>query len=1293
MPLAPFHPTLRAWFEGRFGAPTAAQARAWPLVGAGRHVLVAAPTGSGKTLAAFLAGVDGLLREGAELGDGTRLLYVSPLRALSSDVERNLHGPLAELRELDPDLPQVRVLARTGDTSPSRRAAMRRRPPHILVTTPESLYVLLTSEGGRGMLATVRTVIVDEIHALLGDKRGAHLALSLERLDLCAGREVQRVGLSATQRPIEDVARFLGGVGREVACVDEGHLRELDLAIEAPAAPLATVCSHEQWEVVYRRLSELVREHRTTLLFVQTRKLAERVSAHLRRILGDAAVACHHSSLARERRLEAEQRLKAGELSALVATASLELGIDIGSIDLVCQIGTVPSIATLLQRVGRAGHSLARTPKGRLFPLTTEELVCAAALVRAVRAGELDRTPQPRAPLDILAQQVVAECVALDRDQRQLFEALTRAWPYRALSFEDFCAVLALHAGGPRALLHLDGVRGRVRATRRARLPAVTSGGAIPDTADYPVVLDPEGTVVGTVHEDFAVEASGGDVFQLGNASWRVLGIQGGKLRVADAQGAPPSLPFWLGEAPARTRELSREVGAVRERALEPGCLAREPGLPQALAREIEEHVAEGARVLGCVPTPSRVVFERFFDESGGTQLVVHACFGGRVNRALGFALRKRFCRRFGFELQAAAGEDAIVLSLGPQHAFPLEEVPDYLRSGTVAELLRQAVLPTPMFAARWRWNVGRALLVPRFQGGRRVPAPLLRMRAEDELARAFPDALACGENLPAGDLSIPLEHPLVRQTLEDCLSEAMDVEGLRAVLEGMRSGAIEVVLRDTPEPSAFARAVLAIRPYGFLDDAPLEERRTQAVARRRVLDPRTADTLGQLDPEAVERVREEAWPRPTSAEEVHEALSWMGYATDAEAEAWAAWLAELRAQGRVSLEQGRWLASEAPRDAASLWAGRLAALGPLETDDPALLELEARGQVLRVRLGGRPAWCDRRLLARIHRYTLETLRSKIRPVAPAAFLRFLAHWQYLAPDARLEGPGGVAQVVRRLAGFEAPAAAFERELVAPRVEGYRPEWLDQLAFEGFLAWGRLWGSSRVAPPSAPICLFPREDARLWTGLAGVAERGSLTWPAAAALAVLERDGASFTQDLERGAGLLPSDLERGLRELVSAGLATADSFASLRQLLLPASRRGRALRPPGRWSAFRLAVPAPPPADQVARRLLERYGVLFRRLLERERLPVPWRDLVRELRTLELRGEVRGGRFVDAVGGEQFALAEAIPALRSAAAAGGSGPLEVASTDPLNLAGILTPQARVTAAARRRVVVLGAAS
>ena len=962
--LAPFHPAVQNWFASRLGEPTPPQRDGWPRIREGLHTLIAAPTGSGKTLAAFLSAIDSLIRQGVDLPDETQVLYVSPLRALSNDVQKNLQGPLAEIKEMDPSVPEVRVLVRTGDTPSAERTAMAKRPPHILVTTPESLYILMGSDSGRKMLSTVRTVIVDEIHALVRDKRGSHLALSLERLEALVGRPVQRVGLSATQKPLEDVGRFLVGAGRDCTLVDAGTFRQLDLAIEIPPSALSTVCSHEQWEEIYGRIAELVREHKTTLVFVNTRKMAERIAAQLTKLLGEDAVTSHHGSLSRERRLDAEARLKAGKLRALVATASLELGIDIGDVDLAIQVGATRSIATFLQRVGRAGHALQRIPKGRLFPLTVDELVEGAALLRCIRGSILDRTPMPPRPLDILAQQIVAACVSEDWEERALFDRIRRSWPYRDLSRQEFDSVVALHTEGRRALLHRDGVNARLMGSRRARLTALLSGGAIPDTADYQVRLEPEGTLVGTVNEDWAIESSGGDVFQLGNASWRVLRVEPGIVRVADAKGAPPSLPFWLGEAPGRTRELAAEIATLREE-----CGAQESdnaaflratcgeALPEGAAMQIAEYVEEGRRVLRAVPTQKRVILERFFDESGGMQLVVHAPFGSRINRAWGLALRKKFCVGFGFELQAAANEEAIVLSLGPQHSFPLEEVFDYLHPESARDVLIQALLASPLFETRWRWNAQRSLLLERSRGGKRVPAPLLRMRATDLLAAAFPQVLACPETLPGGPIPVPMEHPIVRQTIEDCLTEAMDVEGFLEVLRGLRDGSIEKLAVDTVEPSAFARGILNSQPYTFLDDAPLEERRTQAVLSRRVLDAKTSDQIGNLDPEAIARVREEAWPQPADVEEVHEALLWMGYVNVEEGGPWQAWLDELSASGRVLREGDRWFAAEASRDPKAVLRGRMEALGPVFSDDPLLLALEGEGVVLHlVSRGGRKA-------------------------------------------------------------------------------------------------------------------------------------------------------------------------------------------------------------------------------------------------------------------------------------------------------------------------------------------------
>src|SRR5712691_6262757 len=897
MPLSGFHPAVVRWFSARFAEPTEPQRRAWPVIQAGRDALIAAPTGSGKTFAAFLAAIDSLIRQGqgGALRGETQVVYVSPLKALSNDVQKNLAEPLAEIRRTLGELGladvEVRALVRTGDTPAAERQEMVRRPPHILVTTPESLYLILTSERARDMLRSVRTVIVDEIHAVARDKRGSHLALSLARLDALVGKRPQRIGLSATQRPIEEIAQFLVGTAQPLpTIVDAGHIRTLDLELEIPASPLEAVMSAEVWEEVNTRIAELITQHRTTLVFVNTRRLAERLTMHLSERIGADHVTSHHGSLSREKRFEAEERLKRGELKALVATASLELGIDIGSVDLVIQVGSTRSIATLLQRVGRAGHSLGAVPKGRIFALSRDELIECAALVRATREGRLDRLIIPDKPLDILAQQIVAAAAGEEWDEDALYERVRSAYPYRDLTRKEFDDVVQMLAEGfttrrgrRSAHIHYDGINKKLKGRRGARIAAITSGGAIPDLGDYRVILEPTETFVGTLNEDFAIESSPGDIFQLGNTSYQIVKVESGQVRVADAKGQPPTLPFWLGEAPGRTNELSEEVSRLRQdvadRLDDPPAamqwLADTIGINEAGARTIVEYLGATRQILGTIPTQQCLVLERFFDEAGGMQLVLHAPFGSRINRAWGLALRKRFCRSFNFELQAAATEDAIILSLGPQHSFPLEDVFQYLKPATAEHLLVQAMLDAPMFGSRWRWNATRALAVLRARGGKKVPTPLQRMDAEDLVAAVFPDQLACPENL-VGDREIP-DHPLVNQTIRDCLTEAMDLAGLLRLLEAMERGELRLEARDTPEPSPLAHEILNAKPFAFLDDAPLEERRTQAVLTRRAAGDKTAEEFGTLDQAAIDRVKEEAWPDPTSADELHDALMVMG--------------------------------------------------------------------------------------------------------------------------------------------------------------------------------------------------------------------------------------------------------------------------------------------------------------------------------------------------------------------------------------------------------------------------------
>ncbi len=1330
MPLSPFLPPIQSWFETHLGTPTDAQARGWKAIRSGRNCLIAAPTGSGKTLAAFLWSIHQLAAQGANLRDRCEVVYISPLKALGNDIQKNLQLPLEGIREGNFAIPEIRVAVRSGDTTQSERASMLRKPPHILVTTPESLYLLLTSNKGREMLSGVKTVIVDEIHALCSNKRGTHLSLSLERLAALGG-EFQRIGLSATQKPIAKVAQFLVGVERECEIIDTGHLRNLDVAISLPPSSLQTVCSHEVWDEIYEQIVEMIVAHRTTLIFVNTRRFAERIAARLsetleehynqtedgsepeRVIKGDDLVTSHHGSLSKQHRLDAENRLKEGKLKALVATASLELGIDIGDVDLVIQVGATPSIATFLQRVGRAGHGVGRTPKGRLIPLTQDELVCAAGLLWAIHQGSLDAIEIPAKPLDVLAQQCVAACVPEVWDQGTLFQTMRRAWPYRDLTRKDFDSVIKLHTEGRLALLHRDEVYGRLMATKRARMTALLNGGVIPDTGEYRVVAEPGGHFVGSVDEDFAIESSRGDILQLGNMSWRILRVETGVLRVADAHGAPPTIPFWFGEAPARTIELSAAVCEIREKGHDKAWLeANVPGLPREGRAQIAEYLAAGKKALGAVPTQDRIIAERFFDESGGMQLVLHAPFGGRVNRALGLAIRKRFCRGFGFELQAAANEEAIVLSLGTVQSFELPDIFEFLHKETARHVLTQALLDRPLFLNRWRWNLTRALLLKRMDAGKKVPLPIQRFRAEDMLAKAFPSLLACPENLPGGDLEVPEDHPIVNQSIHDALTEAMDVERFLELVARIREDRIEKLAVDTVEPSPFARGILNAAPYAFLDDAPLEERRTQAVIQRRGLDVKTADDLGSLDPEAIARVRAEAWPSPQSEEEVHEALCWMGFVRADEAPDWFPWLEDLVSAGRVEREGDRFFAVEASRDPLDILRGRLEALGPVHDDHPLLLRLQAEGEVLRVRFENKDGWCNRRLLARIRRYTLDRLRGQIQPVSAAVFLHFLTHWQHSKGSSRLVGPEGLRKVIQQLQGFQAPAAQWEASILKARVHGYRREWLDQLTFTGEIAWGRFFGSGKSPIRSTPITILPYARKDLWLGArrAQSKKQRDLSANSQDLLTLLKTHGALFIQEIQKRLGLLPIQVEQHLGELIAQGFITCDSFNALRQLLVPVSRRRGPLRATGRWSLLLNTLEEETGSDShpeqelqrldsIARALLDRWGIVFRKVLLRESLPLRWGDLLRRYRRLELRGEIRGGRFVDGFDGEQFALSEAVTALRrfrreQPCGEQGNGKalplLQVPAADPLNLRGILTPDKRVSPLGRGVVDLLG---
>jgi ATP-dependent Lhr-like helicase len=1248
-----FHPVVQHWLERKFGAPTPAQAQAWPLIASGKDVLVTAPTGSGKTLAAFLWALDRLVGEaiaaGGTLPDRTSVLYVSPLKALSNDVRRNLEEPLGEIKALAAELgyaaPEVRTAVRTGDTTARERREATRRPPHVLVTTPESLYILLTSDSGRKALRDVRTVIVDEIHAVAADKRGAHLALSLERLEaLVSPDKLQRLGLSATVRPLEVASRLLvGGTRPSPALVDVGQRRDLDLGVEVPEDELGAVATNEQWAMLYDRIATLAREHKSTLVFVNTRRLVERVTLHLGERLGAESVAAHHGSLSRERRHRAERLLKAGDLKVVVATASLELGIDVGAVELCCLIGSPRSIATGLQRIGRSGHALAATPKGRLFPLTRDQLVECAALVRAARRADIDAIRLRDAPLDVLSQQIVAASACDEWDEDALYELCRRAGPYAELSRADFDGVvdmlsegIATSRGRSGALLHRDGVNRRLRGRRGARLAALTSGGAIPDNANYDVILEPDGTQIGTIDEDFAVESMAGDIILLGNSSWRIRRVEPGKVRVEDAAGAAPTIPFWLGEGPARTRELSAEVAALRDQIADAHARQDDPtaalisgcALDRRGAELLRDYVLAGAAVLGGVPTQTRLFAERFFDDAGGMQLVIHAPFGGRINRAWGMALRKRFCRSFDFELQAAATDDGIVLSLGPQHSFPLESVFSMLRAGDVEELLIQAALQSPMFETRWRWNATRSLTLPRSRGGKRVPPAIQRMRAQDLIASVFPAQTACQDNHGGGAIEIP-DHPLVRETIRDCLVEAMDAAGLRVVLEAVADGRIQTTARELPEPSVFAHEILNANPYAFLDDAPLEERRTRAVSLRRGLPAAIVERIGGLDPEAVGSVVAESQVEPRDADELHDLLLDAGALpeTMGRARGFGELFETLVSARRAARLEGvpvLWVAAERRSLAALVWPahryvpdvlepparrappwsdaesalveivrGHLTFYGPTTAAriaeplgvrpsevEAALTQIELAGGVLRGRFGADAAnpsdevqWCERRLLARINRRMLDGLRREIEPVTAADFLRFLFGWQNVRPGTQLHGQPGLARVIAQLQGYEAAAGAWERAILPARLVGYDSGWLDALCLSGGVAWGRLAARPAGGTPSraAPIALCRRADLSWLLVPEAQAERfdeTALSAPARDVLTQLNNRGASFLDEIITGTRRLRTEVEDALGELVSAGRVTGDGFSGLRALISATQTRGGArARWHSRWA------------------------------------------------------------------------------------------------------------------------------
>ncbi|MBS1802393.1 MAG: DEAD/DEAH box helicase [Acidobacteria bacterium] len=1417
--LAWAHPVIQEWFVSRFGTATEPQAFGWPNILAGKPTLISAPTGSGKTLAAFLVCIDRLFRRSLDgsLRPATQVVYVSPLKALSNDIQKNLEEPLREIQQLALERGylsmEIRTGVRTGDTLQKERASMLRKPPHILVTTPESLYILLTAKRSREHLRCVETVIVDEIHAVVDDKRGTHLALSLERLDALVSGEnrlspgalitglmnpPQRIGLSATQNPIELVADFLTGNGpgrAQATIVQVGQKRQLDIAIEVPSEELTSVASQTMWEEIFDKLVSFTETHRSTLVFVNTRKLVERVSYALAERLGTVNVGAHHGSLSRMLRLDAERRLKRGEIKILVATASLELGIDIGNVDLVCQISSTRSIAVALQRVGRAGHWRGAIPKGRLFAMTRDDLLEQAALVRKLRMGELDRLEVPPQPIDVLMQQIVAACGAEPWPKQALFEILRRAYPYRDLTWEQYEEILTILSSGIQStrgrygayLLH-DGIHGELHPRRGARMIAISNGGAIPDTALFNVILQPENIQIATLDEHFAVDSSPGDVILLGNNSWRVQRIEAaGQVHVEDAHGTPPSVPFWTGEAPQRTdvlsdgvsdlrTEISRRTGDISPEHMPPAhpdvvaatsWLMEGCGVSQWGAQQLISYIVTGRAVLGAVPTKSTIIAERFFDEGGGMQLILHAPFGGRINKAWGLALRKRFCRGFNFELQAAATDNGINISLAEQHSFPLSDVFQFLTEVTAKDLLEQACLAAPVFKTRWRWAAGRSLQLLRFSKGKRVAPQVQRTRSEDLLASVFPQAAACFENIE-GDIQIP-DHPLVREVMQDVLQEAMDLEGLQEVLRGIQDGTIQCLAVDTPVPSQFAHELINANPYSFLDEAGLEERRARAVSLSRNIPASVLERPGKLDPAAIATVRSQCWPDIRDHHELHDLLMSivllpLSIIDEQRSKHWPVLFERLKGAGRARTVQigttDCWMATEHASLIDCLWnsatksgedreaairkcvQGWIQILGPVTANkfaqffalDPrsilhAFLSLETQGLLMRGNFEAASAtdeldteWCERRILQRIHKLTIGARRRQIEPVSAPAFMRWLLGWQHLAPQTQLTGEEGLLETISKLEGFEAPAVEWEKSILPCRVANYDPRWLDQLCLSGAVGWGRVSphpafhegngnGPQRVIPTNAAPITFYLRDSAAWMDLAlrshAVDESKlarSLTPNAIRIWEFTKTRGACFAEEIERNLSLSSIETRYALWELAAAGLASADGFDQLRAMIDPDRRRATNLSnrkvrsAAGRWSLFRCGAKLPEDAieqarfndiavESAARMLLNRYGVVFRDLLALESNIPHWGVLLRMLRRLEDREEIRGGRFVSGFSGEQFALPEAADSLRTTRNQDLRGDIKIAGADPLNLIGILVAGERTPAIPGRHFV------
>ena len=1339
-----FLPPVAEWFRATLGEPTPPQRLGWPVVASGGNVLISAPTGSGKTLAAFLAALDTLWRT-PRREPGVRLLYVSPLKALNYDIARNLSMPLSGIEQsaerMAFNLRPIRVAVRTGDTSASERQRINRKPPDLLITTPESLHLLLTSRA-RETLRHVSHVIVDEIHALASNKRGVFLSLLLERLRERSEQDFVRIGLSATQRPLEEVARYLGGSERDaegryrprpVTVIDAGSRKELDLEVGFPAAGDLGPAGGSVWPSIEARVLELVQTHRSTIVFANNRRVAERLTARLNEAAGGAIdlAHAHHASLSLDRRRATEEALKAGELPAVVATASLEMGIDMGAVDLVCQIESPGGIARGLQRVGRAGHLVGAASKGRLLAKTNDDLLESAALAGAMLRGEVEPVHVPRNCLDILAQQVVA-CVAVEPwDAGALFDMVRRAYPYRDLTPAAFEAVLKLVSGryhtetfrDLRARIAWDRVHQQLRRLPGSARLALVGGGAIPDTGQFPLHLGEDGPKLGELDEEFVLERRVGETFVLGTASWRIESIDPHRVVVSPAEGRPAFIPFWRGEAAGRTAELGEAVGELTREIVGRlddkslvTSLRTDFRLDEPSARRLRDYVARQVTIAGAAPDDRTILVEAYRDETGEAGLAVLTPFGNRVHHGLKLVLQARLRERLGIEPASLHGDEGILFRL-PGMDEPPTDVFRGLFADLVEPTLRAELAESALFGLRFRQNAGRALLLPRPDPGKRTPLWLQRLRARDLLqgVRKHPD------------------FPVLVETFRECLEDDLELPRLKALVAGVAEGSIRIVERAGELPSPFTSGLIFQFSLKYLYE--WDDPKRAEGARAAPVDGDFLDSLldpesyrAWLDPAAIGRVEGRlrgAGRSPRTIDEMAETLRELGDMTDDELSGpMRGFVEALEREGRaVRIElpdtayPPRWIdAEERPlyerafgetggRDEATetivaryLRTHALVGLDELIARyglDPAeatsLLERHAEsGELVRIDDEAGPRWADRRNLDEVRRISIALKRRESIAVPPEAFADYVVRRQHVHPATRREGPAALTAVLEQLQAYAAPPDVWENEILPRRLLDYRSDRLDEVLAVGGWAW-------RPGGEPLKITIVPRDFAGGWGGV-----EYDLDAPSdieSAVLAALAGRGAMFTDDVARVCGISPSRVRDAIDGLMRRGLVTNDRLDPLRPAgrarreALAAAAEPRAGRngrprlgsfrrtassvPEGRWSLATVAEVDPETSVSAwAAAMLDRYGVLARELAVAEPWAPPWRELQPLLAQAELRGEVRRGYFVEGLSGVQYALpevAEELPRLAVAKDKDGTATL-ISTVDPANLYGSGAP-------------------